>query len=233
MPLGRRHHRAQRGTHQPRGLRRRPARCKHHRNLPLLRRAVLERPDHAHSWQQLAETLAALGEPQQAIAACRRAVAIARTTAEPARDRVDGSLANQTLARILEEQGQDPLPAIEEGLAVFPDDRALAFMRARAMVRAGRDGEALVVLDGLLATDAETFHHPIMAYDKRIFSEFAHDLRGAALLHLGRGEEAAAAFVAAAAAAPDNLAYRAKAAAARGHAARARGHGQAPCAPSD
>lgn len=193
---------------------------KHRRNLPLLRKAVEERPGNIYCWQHLSETLAGLGEMSEAVEACERALALARLRSDDPQRRADGSLAYQLMARLLNDLSRDPLPTIEEGLAAAPDDRALHLLRARALVPVGRQEEALVILDRLAAEDPDSFHDRFVAYDRRIFGEFAHDLRGVALLRLGRFAEAAEAFEKAAAAAPGNLAYRVKAAAMRGQAGR-------------
>jgi glycosyltransferase involved in cell wall biosynthesis len=194
---------------------------KHRRNLPLLRKAVEERPWNIFCWQHLAETLAALGETREAIEACREAVELARRPPKEMKEQSDGSLAYQAMARLLSDVGEDALPIIEEGLRKVPHDRALLFFRARGLITAGREEEALTVLDRLAAEDPSTLHDRYTAYDVRIFGEFAQDLRGVALLRLARYDEAAEAFEKAAVAAPENLAYRTKAAAMRGRAARA------------
>ncbi|MDF3060734.1 MAG: glycosyltransferase [Microvirga sp.] len=195
---------------------------KHERNLALLRRAVQEEPDRPFYWACLAETLAALSRDDEAIAACNRAISAQRQLDLLTR-RAYGGLAYQVLARILSNEGQDALPILNEAIESFPNECDLLFLRARALIAAGRHEEAVAILDDLVATDVDRPVKSGTSYDRRIFGEFAHDLRGIALLRLERFAEAAEAFeraAAAAAAAPDNLAYRAKAAAARGRAAR-------------
>lgn len=192
---------------------------KHRRNVPLLRESLREDPNQPFCWQDLAKSLAALGEIDEALEACRRAVQVVRGSPDR-KKRVDASIAIHTWARLLGEAGQDPLPVIEDGLRMLPENRGLLLLRARALVNAARYEEALAALDELTAEDPDTFEDHLIAYDRRIFGEFAHDQRGIALMRLGRFDEAAAAFDKAAAAAPDDLSYRAKAAAMRGHAAR-------------
>lgn len=195
---------------------------KHRRNLPLLRRAVQDQPGEAMSWSRLAEALAPLGEAEEAIEACRKAIAIFRETGSVA-DRAGARLAYAILVPLLTEGGKpvrDLLQVIEEGLSCTPDDYGLLLARARTLIEIGRYAEALAILERFTATGREASEtHPV-GYDMRFFGEFAHDQRGIALMRLGRFEEAAEAFEKAAAAAPDDLAYRAKAAAMRGHAAR-------------
>ncbi|HEX2726829.1 MAG TPA: hypothetical protein VHN20_13505, partial [Beijerinckiaceae bacterium] len=192
---------------------------KHRRNLALLRRAVADRPDSAFYWSRLAETLAALGERDAAVVAARNAVAIVR--ANDCRDEDPTvTVAYQTLAALSAEAIEDRLAVIEEGLRAFPDNFALRLARARGLIDTGCLTDALAIIDGLVAIDPEAIRPYCAGHDVRIFGEFAHDLRGMALVRLERFAEAAAAFEAAAAAAPHELSYRAKAAAMRGHAMR-------------
>ena len=189
---------------------------KHKRNLPLLERAVTENPQRVYCWWHLGDTLAALGRRTEAEAALRTAIRVANASKLP-RERFEASLAYQTLARTAFEAGEDPLAIIEAGLTALPEDHALRFMKARALINLQRHESALVVLGRLTAHDPTSFADPYLAYDRRIFGEFALDLTGVALLRLGRFAEASAAFESAAAAAPerDRMRYRAKAAAAK------------------
>ena len=186
---------------------------KHNRNLPLLERAVTEDPERVYCWWHLGDTLAALGRRAEAEAALRSAIAVSKKTRVPG-ELFEASLAYQTLARIAFEAGEDPLPIIEDGLAALPEDLALVFMKARALINLKRYEAALVLLHQLTARNSDSFADPHMAFDRRIFGEFAFDLAGVALLRLGRFAEASAAIANAAAAAPerDQIRYRAKAA---------------------
>jgi glycosyltransferase involved in cell wall biosynthesis len=193
---------------------------KHRRNLPLLRRAAAGEPGRPFYWAHLAETLAALGEIDEAVEVAGQAIAISRRL-DPRARAVNGSVAYQTLARLLGNRGEDALPVLDEALDVFPHDCDLQFLRARALVEARRYDEALGILDRLVAGQPKGTPTAGISYDMRIFGEFAQDQRGVALLRLGRFADAAMAFEAAAAVAPENPAYHAKAVAMRGRAARA------------
>ena len=63
-------------------------------------------------------------------------------------------------------------------------------------------------------TSAKWLSDGLLAFDRRIFEEFASDLAGVAALRLGLFAEASRHFLNAAAAAPDNVSYRIKARAA-------------------
>jgi tetratricopeptide (TPR) repeat protein len=91
---------------------------------------------------------------------------------------------------------------------------ALRLAAGRTALAVGEAEAALALADLLHAIDADSFIDPLMAYDKRIFGEWALDLKGAALLRLGQRAEAADAFRRAGELAPDNPAYRFKAIAA-------------------
>jgi Flp pilus assembly protein TadD len=187
---------------------------KHRRNLPLLVEAARNQPNRVYHRQQLTEIYGALGEMEKAFAAFREAIDIVKSR-ENDKQRADASLCAHSLALVLIARGEDALPVIEEGLAVYPGHKALSFLRAKEFVRLGRHAEALPILDALVAEGAGGFRDPLVAYDRRIFGELAEQLRGVALLRLGRSEEAADAFERAAAAAPEDLGQRARAIATR------------------
>jgi tetratricopeptide (TPR) repeat protein len=192
---------------------------KRRRNLPLLLEAVRADPRRVYYWQELAEIYAAFGKRDEAIAACRSAASIVRADQDP-KQRADAALAFHTLARFQLDEGEDALPTIDEGLEIYPGHRVLLFLRAKALVGTGQCEAALAILDNLTAEDTETFYDPLVAYDKRIFGELAHQLTGVALLRLGRVEDAASAFERAAAAAPGDLGHRSRATAIRAMAER-------------
>ena len=81
-------------------------------------------------------------------------------------------------------------------------------------------------MPAVLALGKPAFADPLVAYDKRLFGEWAHDLLGAAFVRMGRRDLAASAFAKASACAPDNLGYRAKAAAFGGAGAKAAADGR-------
>jgi tetratricopeptide (TPR) repeat protein len=192
---------------------------KYHRNIPLLRQAVEQVPGRVFYWLDLARSLAGIGEFDEAVAMCRRATEVSRADSK-AKQKADGSLAYQTWAMLLLSRNLDALSVAEEGLTEYPEDRVLWLVHARALVRAGRPEEALHRINALLADDPGEFYDPLVAYDRRVFREYAYDLEGIALLRLGRHAEAADAFERAANAAPEDRSYRMKAIAARGQAAR-------------
>jgi tetratricopeptide (TPR) repeat protein len=185
---------------------------KHRRNLPMLQTMVERWPERLYYWHDLAQALNGLGRPDEAIGVCRRGLAVARSPGGAGSEPV-GALIAHTLALLLRERGEDPLPVIAEGLLYFPEQHALRLLEARALVDVGRYDEALAIADALLAVDAATFCDPIVSYDERIFGVDALELKGIALLRSGRRIEAGRAFAAASALAPHELSYKVKAAA--------------------
>lgn len=186
---------------------------KHHRNLPLLEQAVKVDPERIFLWVDMAQALASLGRREEAERACWRAIEIA-AAAPNQKQKADGALAWQCLAALfVDSDPERALTLADRAVVDYPDQHALALARANAIVATGGAAEALPILRALTQIDADAFFDPLTAYDKRIFGEWAFDLMGAAYARLGRREDAGEAYARAASLAPDNLGYRAKAAA--------------------
>lgn len=186
---------------------------KNARNLPLLALAVDDDPDRVYYWWHLGETLAAAGDPKKAEETLRAGIETARRTGT-VRARLEAILAVHALARVYLETGRasEARAILEEGLTIRPNDPALLLLKARSLVDLECYSEALPLLAGLPLDKPEEFCDPDVAYDLRIFGEWAYDLIGVAQFRLGRFSEAREAFMAAAACTPDNSQHRAKAA---------------------
>lgn len=185
---------------------------KHGRNLPLLARAVDDDPDRVYYWWHLGETLAAVGKSGEAEAALRKGIETAQRT-RTSRALLEAILAVHALARLHlnARQPSNALTVIEEGLSIRPDDPALLLLKARSLVDLGRYSEALPLLSGLLLDDPQEFYDPDVAYDLRIFGEWAYELIGVAQFRLERFSDAREAFLAAAARSPDPSQHSARA----------------------
>jgi tetratricopeptide (TPR) repeat protein len=184
---------------------------KHHRNLPMLQRAVKDTPERVFLWVDMARSLAGLGQSEESEAACRRAIDLAAGDPDP-KQRNDGALAWECLISLyLEREPQRAADIAQQAIESYPDNHALALAWANANFRAGGDADVLPVLERLIAIDPETFMDPLTAYDYRIFGEWPFDLMGGVHARLGQRVAAAQAFRQAARLAPDNPAYRAKA----------------------
>jgi tetratricopeptide (TPR) repeat protein len=180
---------------------------KHHRNLPLLRRQVQTDPGNLFNWHHLFRVLSGLGRQAEGEQVLLHAIEVAR--AKPVTDS-RGVLAYSDLIAIRHERGEDVTALLAEARGLYPRNYLLVWQEARALTEAGRHEEAIAAFDLLLAADLEQLPNEGPAYDERLFGELAHEGRGLCLFRLGRYQEAAAAYAAAALCAPDNPAYPVK-----------------------
>ena len=185
---------------------------KHPRNLPLLESAVQAEPERIYYWYHLAETLAALGRSGEALDVAARGIVVAERN-DSEKQRADGSLIFQTMARLLRERGEESLTLIERGLARLPEDYGLQFLRALALIDAARPREALEIAVRLRAIEPDDLDGGLLAFERAIFREKACELAALASLRLGRRDAASGWFAEAFRLAPDIAAYRLKAAA--------------------
>lgn len=183
--------------------------AKYRRNLPLLRTSLATWPERIYYWTDLAETLAGLGEVDEAIAVS--AEGLARGTASGPIGQVSRSALIHTHARLRIPRGDDLRALIEEGLRCYPDNWSLRFLRAQAAINAGEPALAIPDLEALAAQDPDDIYDEHFAYNRRIFGCYAYDLMGVARLRLGDREAAMEAFARAADAAPESGEYRIKA----------------------
>ncbi|WP_284313428.1 tetratricopeptide repeat-containing glycosyltransferase family 2 protein [Labrys miyagiensis] len=170
---------------------------KHSRNLPLLLQAVRDQPGRVYYWAHLAETFAALGKGAAAIEAAKTGLVVGRR-AETDKQKADTSLLFQFLARAALDK--NPLAAmvlIHEGLARYPSDYALTFLKGRGLCLTGSYEDALFIFRQLLEVEVDGLVDELIAFDGRIFGEFSAHLAGVCLMKMGRQSEATAMFRAA------------------------------------
>jgi len=193
--------------------------AKHSRNLPLLMRAVEDDPDRVYYWWHLGETLAAVGDSEKAETALRTGIKTARRTGHHL-SRIQAVLAYHRLARLFLEAGEFSKAAsvLDEGLATRPDDPALRLLKGRALIDLAQYAEALRILEDLPLAEPASFFDPDMAYDLRIFGEWAYDLIGLAHFRSGQYEEARLAYSAAASRSSEPEEHQARATVAAGRA---------------
>ena len=180
---------------------------KHERNLPLLNARLARDPHHVYSRDHLGRALLGLGDEAGAERAFRAAIDSVR--ASPSDASVD-SLPFLHLASLLLERNRDAAGVLDEGCRRFPDNHALTWLRARALVQAGRYGDALPLFRGLTGVDVDGCPDARMAYDASIFGASAHAAMGLCALKLGRHAESAAHYARAEALAPGDLEIRTK-----------------------
>lgn len=183
---------------------------KHGRNLELLEQAVRTNPDRTYYWYHMAETLAALGRLEEAAAAAAEGLASARRVLSD-EQRCCASMIYQYLVRAEMERRGNPLPIIDEALEQVPENHALRFQRAHALLDAGHPLEALAIAESLRAVDPDSLSDGLLSYDQGIFTDKACELAALACLRLGRRPEAAAHFATAFSLAPHDFSYRVKA----------------------
>jgi tetratricopeptide (TPR) repeat protein len=180
---------------------------KHLRNLPLLRRQLGADPGNIFNWNHVARVLVASGDPQGAEEALEEAVALARVEGSPSSY---GSLAWGDLVRLRHERGADVNSLLAEGRARWPENWLLVWIEGNVLLDAGRNEEAAVCFERLLAVDVAGLPRQGVAYDGRLFGSFAHSSLGLALFRMERYEEAAEAYAAAARLEPDSSEHPAK-----------------------
>jgi hypothetical protein len=197
--------------------------AKHHRDLPLLRQAIREDPQRVYLRYHLGVTLDALGRRDDAGCQLNAGIALASAGERSPRSRVEGSMCAQVLAAInLAAHDDDALTIVDQGLALYPANLALQWLRGRCLIELGRVGEAVAAVSPLLVHEADTFFDPAIAYEKSLFGEDSLGLLGAAAFRLGEYGKAADYYDRAAAVAADPLEFTSKAALARARAARSR-----------
>lgn len=180
------------------------------RNVPLLETEVEARPDRAYCWHHLAEMLALDGRHDEAVTICRRGLAATRDVGTD-KDRLDRRQLAQTLTRLLIETGEDATQVIGALLREDPDDFGTLYLAGRSSLLRGDAHDALQKGRRLVGIDASALEIGLVAYDLRLFGEFAWALLGAAYLQAGRRPEAGEAYRQAWLCAPHNTAHLCKA----------------------
>jgi tetratricopeptide (TPR) repeat protein len=189
---------------------------KHARNLPLLRKSVKTHPQRIYYWHHLAETFAALGQTPEALETALEGLRVAESIDQPLQQ-ADVSLIRQLVARLYLENGSDPLHIIDDGLRRVPDDYGLMFLKAKAQLRSSCPEQALEIAKSLRGVDPDSLYDGILAFDCRIFREYACELAGMASLALGDRKAAAHYFAEAASFVPDDVSLRLEPVQSQGH----------------
>lgn len=157
---------------------------KHPRNLPLLIDSIATTPGRPYYWYHLAETYAALGRVEDALAVGEKGLRVAGSCANE-KEAADVNLISHVVARLRIETGRDPSDIIEDALLRFHEDYAMRFLKARWLLNSGEARAAIALLDQLLSIDPDGLPPGTMAFDKRIFGISAREMKAAALVRLG------------------------------------------------
>ena len=143
------------------------------RNLPLLEAEVLAHPERAYCWHHLAEMLVLAGRRKEAIYVCRRGL-VSATGDGFWNSKLDRGQLQQTLIRLLVENGEDPgAMMLDLLIEQTPDDWALVYLKGKALAIKGLGHEAIACANRLLDVDPEHLDAGVAAFDKRLFGEFA------------------------------------------------------------
>jgi glycosyltransferase involved in cell wall biosynthesis len=185
---------------------------KHRRNLPLLRAQLEREPDNLFNRHHLARVLDGLGEHEEALDVLIDAVELARLRP---RDPL-GVLAFTDLVRARRARGEDVGALLDEARERYPQNKLLWWVQAAALISARRYSESLGLLEKLVSVELSSLPDEGVAYDRRIFGEFAQEARGVCLVALGRDAQAVEAYERALRENPDSTIYRARLALARG-----------------
>jgi len=182
---------------------------KHLRNLPLLRRALMEDPGRVFSWCHLANVYLALGKRRLAKTTLRRALAQVR---KHRRHLPDDSLPYIGLIRWELSRRRDVEPLLAEALERFPRNFELRWLQGKALMSAGRFGEAVPIFERIVAAGKTGDFDYSMAHDTRLFTLFSYDAIAACHFKLGDYAESRRYFELAAGCDLGRLEYRVKAA---------------------
>lgn len=185
---------------------------KHVRNLPLLRAAIEQNPDRVYLHYHLGVTLAEMGEVAEATFVLASAIQLASEQGRSARVRVEGSMSAQVLASVhlTQDRISDAMKAVEAGLALYPENMALHWMKARCHLAEGQTQLALSALGPVLAHAGEDFFDRHLAYEKSLFAEDTYALMGAAHFKAGDMAKAAECYSMALKHVPGSVEYRSK-----------------------
>lgn len=179
---------------------------KHRRNLPLLEQRVVELPHRVYLWNHLGDVRAALGDPDGAIDAWQHGVDVVRRFGMA--EHVD-ALAYASLGLALVDAGEDVADLVDELELLAPWCLTAMWLRAKNHLRRGRPAEAIPLLRRLLDLGPDPGEESL-AYNNSMFTDWAWDAWGEALLQLGDRAGAVEVYATAAAARPDRADFRVK-----------------------
>jgi tetratricopeptide (TPR) repeat protein len=181
--------------------------AKHHRNLPLLRRQLIDEPENLFVWHHLARVLAGLGEADESERVLEQAVAVA--TAQP-HDEPLGVLVYAELVERRRARGAPVAELLAEAIASYPSNCVLWYLEGQVLTEASAYDDAIARFDRLLATDTNAFPPGSPSYDERLFGDLAHAGRALALFRAGRFADAADAYASAERLSPATREYTVK-----------------------
>lgn len=183
---------------------------KHLRNLPLLERALAEDPTRVFIWCHLATVRDALGDQQGAAQAWAEAMRLASAkTVRVPEDAIPFLHLIEETAR----RGEDTTDLLDRARRLFPTNLQFVWVQAQVLMAAGRNADAVGLLERLVAAGQTGNYDKSWAYDLRLFGVFAYDLLAVCHFRMGDFGAARRYYELAANSEPSNVEWRAKAAA--------------------
>lgn len=178
---------------------------KHPRNLPLLRRALAQDPDHVYCWYHLGATLRATGDAAGARDAWLAGIDVLRRRGPT---RPADSLAFIELIQADVADSHDVTELMIEARTMFPRDPVLRWTEARIAMIQGRHDEAIAGFTALTEAAGRGDLTEDLGYQSSLFG--ATTFAMIATCHFEQGDHRAAAdfFARAESAEPDNVEYR-------------------------
>lgn len=177
------------------------------RNLPILRRALAEDPRKLWNLAHLGLVYATLGRRREAIKAWQRGIDAVRRSGST--DLLD-SLPHLHYAGWLVANGRPAGRVLREGLARFPNQLELQWIRARWLMTKRRWVEAIPILRTLLTHRGGRRLDRVLPYPAGIFGADALAALGTCYFQLHQYQAAARCYARAHRAAPDKMEYRVK-----------------------
>ncbi len=180
--------------------------AKYRRNLPLLKKAVIKKPERSYLWWHLGAVLMALGDKAAAAQTWEKGLFQIRKkeTIEHQDTLIYGEL-----IRYYHVQGKEVIPLINEALARFPNQYYILWLKAIALKDKHYFEAASVVFEQLTSIDSERLDEPI-AYNSGIFKELSLEPLGACYFKMKRFEESAECYRRCEAIDPSNVSYKIK-----------------------
>jgi len=180
---------------------------KHRRNLPLLLKQIENEPGRMYLRWQLGVAQKGLGDVEGAERTWAEAIGMSR-----AKNAVthEDSHAYYEMICLMNERGEDCSRLLEEALSLFPENYLLIWTKAVMLVRSGRFGEAVPLLEELVSVDPEALVDGPLSYNAAIFRELSYEPLADSLFKLGRLGESLKYYTLAAERCPDNEEFRTK-----------------------
>ena len=179
---------------------------KHHRNLPLLRKQVVNDPERIYLRWHLGCVLKAMGDEKGAETAWESAVEIVRKNGST---QLEGSIPYGELIRLRHDQDRETGGLLAEALRRFPGQYFLMWLKAMIETEKGRYSEAIGFFERLISVDSENLTTPV-AYEAGIFHRLSLDPLASCYYKLGLLDKSLDCYERLERLAPENVEYRIK-----------------------